>query len=113
MRKIKIDVTAIQSRRELLNLLDEEMQFEGWYGPKLNDWIEMISVFEPNNTNNIPARFQSSTEELFILEIENAYEMMVSGSRKNTFRYMISIFRRVNREYKRRYNRSVLGLSLL
>lgn len=113
MRKITIDVLEIKNRKDLVDLLDLEMQFEGWYGPKLDDWIEMISVFEAGNPNGIPSRFHSSEEELFILEVQNASNMMLSKGKNGLFQQMILIFKKVNEAYMAQFNRPILGLSLL
>ncbi|MEM7330715.1 MAG: barstar family protein [Chloroflexota bacterium] len=100
MKKLQLETNDITSRRQLRIALNDLVNFPGWNGSKLDDWLDLISLSDQKDP--VFARFASSKPQQYSLEVNNSRNFL--KNQPNEFDLLVTVIQRINKRYVERTN---------
>lgn len=107
MKTIQIDLTHINNVPELRAAFDSAMSYPNWYDESLDEWIDLVSVFD-HSDHNI-SLFNSQEGEHFVLELLGSVSL--SSHKPGLFRVAIQHLANVNIRYVERLNKPIVSVT--
>jgi hypothetical protein len=107
MKNIQIDLTHIKNVPELRAAFDSAMSYPNWYDESLDEWIDLVSVFD-HSDHNI-SLFNSQEDEHFILELSGS--VALSSRKPGLFRIAVQHLANVNMRYMERLNKPIVSVT--
>lgn len=109
MKKIQLDLNDVKNKRQLKEALDDVMDFSGWYGPRLDEWIDLVSMFD--SPNHAIKHFNAKHDEHFVLEL--AGSQTFAEVKYILMRTLLQHINVINLRYIERFNKPIISVTFM